>query len=68
MVLGHRGGIKIIPEEKEEIIKFLVEKTAYPVCSKTREIFLSKLKKDDGFEGIKEKKNRKVGTENRREL
>ena len=49
MVLRDKRGIEMIPEEKEEIIKFLVEKTAYPVYSEVGKIFLSKLKKGRWF-------------------
>lgn len=44
-----------IPEEKEEILKFLVVHKAYPVCSKKGKIFFHKPKRDDGFEAVKER-------------
>ncbi|NQS89852.1 DNA repair protein RadC [Patescibacteria group bacterium] len=44
----------LIPEEKGEIIKILVENKAYPVCSKGGKIFFIKPKKSDFFDRLKD--------------
>jgi len=44
-----------IPEERSEIIRFLIEKKAYPRCSKTGKIFFLRRGRDDGFEELKER-------------
>jgi len=43
-----------IPEEKDEIIKILVENKAYPVCSTGGKIFFIKPKKSDFFDRLKD--------------
>ena len=44
-----------MPEERSEIIRFLIEKKAYPRCSKTGKIFFLRRGRDDGFDELKER-------------
>ncbi len=52
---------EIFTPEKKKIIELLVEKKAYPVCSKTGKIFFLKTGRDDSFEALKEKIIERLG-------
>jgi len=50
-----------MPEERSEIIRFLIEKKAYPRCSKTGKIFFLRRRRDDGFDELKERIIERLG-------